>query len=495
MKLVKILMIIVLSSTFVVSLNTKRDDSLRYGYQVYTSNVEVTQNNRSKINAILYVNEDFARYDFDLWGEAKITEIIVKYDINPIKATICQKHCDVSVLDSIPAFNIPQSAEYISTQDICQIDHTRSCDVWKFDIDAQNVGYGYVSRDQILAIEVKSSSGEHLSQIVFQDMIPSVPDSIFNIPDTCECKGSVCFLIDGSESVLKTSFADSQKRIGDVLNYENPMKFDIDMSAIQFATKSRVISSMTRSKDSFLATLNNETKQGGLTDIYAGLSECVKELDSSDENTEKSIILITDGSYTNHPQLMGDPKSYASSIRQKGISIRVGAIESELFFNRDLIENISTSKECIFNEVDSTKSVVSKVLNPLCISPICKSLNCDKGYCGCGGCICPPGNEGDVCRSNNPSFENPNLEPSFNGTDVVPPPASKTNVGAIVGGIIGALAGLAIIAAIIFGITRYARKKAEVDMVDGGNAMASNEALNPVYEQQGVGGENPLYEG
>lgn len=380
----------------------------------------------------------------------------------------------------------------METYNKCPFHQTKNCVLWKFNIDDDLYGFAYVSDEDILAIEIKDSNDEVITQTIFKDIEPTLPNSIFNIPDTCTCRGDICFLIDGSESVLKEDFNSAKEKIAGVLNTQNDMNFDLRLSAVQFATRAHVIVSKTDDKDIFLSSLANNTKLGGLTDIYAGLDECLKELDDNSDR-EKSIVIITDGSYSNHPQLKGDPRGLVPSIHGKGIGVRVGCIQSELFYNDEVVKNISSSKKSIFLDDELVEKVASKVLNPICASKICKHLDCDVGYCGCGGCICPPGEEGELCRFNSPEFNGPNA-PSFNGTDVVPPPGSSSKAGAIVGGIIGALVGIAIIAGIVFAIVRHSRKSAEADAI-GGETMTGNESINPVYEQQGVGGENPLYEG
>lgn len=78
----KIIILLGFISSFVCSLDIKRDESIKYGFREFSANVVFTHKNQKSADARLYVNDKYARYDLNLWGEANLTEIIIRDSIN-----------------------------------------------------------------------------------------------------------------------------------------------------------------------------------------------------------------------------------------------------------------------------------------------------------------------------------------------------------------------------------------------------------------------------
>lgn len=78
----KIIILLGLISSFVYSFEIKRDESIKFGHREFAADIVFTPRNQKSADARLYVNDKYARYDLNLWGEANLTEIIIRDNIN-----------------------------------------------------------------------------------------------------------------------------------------------------------------------------------------------------------------------------------------------------------------------------------------------------------------------------------------------------------------------------------------------------------------------------
>lgn len=480
-----------------------------YGYESFKSEISLERPGHSAAEAVIYVSASGIHYEINMWDQGYLNETVVMHDSQLIRAQICEEgKCSAQRIRSYfyHGFQVPTSAEVESLEDDC--DHfsneSVSCQVYRYDIEGFGYGRAFISSEgQIFSIYFYKSGGSLVETIHFKTMeaVEEHEDEIFAIPSSCSflsCNAGFCMLVDGSESVDKNSFGKSKESIHTIMESDLfSMNMNTTVSVVQFATKSMIVQSNSNNWEETMNNVDTMEQFGGLTDIIAGLEECKSELDSLDLEV-KAILLYTDGNYTNHPKLKGDPRDLAYELKDGGINIHIGAIESEIFWKEEIVESMASSLNNIFSiHTDSKWSMIEKSIGNLCSSSECNMDTCPNGYCSCGKCYCPRGEDGKECRENLPPSIVPPTQPPQSGTGVLPPPTTTSNAGVIVGSVLGTLAAAAIIIGAVVAFTKW--RAASAAAAEAGNGMEMNDIPqntheNPMYESPGEGGDNPTYE-
>lgn len=361
-----------------------------------------------KIGSVTYVGTSF-QYNANSHVQQIIypfgveeTEFFQNGALSPIKYQICQGGCSSYVLPYPEPKYLPKPTSGLTTalfdtKQTLKITYTQT--VTGGDSYTTTVYY-LSSNGNLYAIQQSGPSFPGDRVIIFNSYSTGTPGSIptrssySSCPSVqCNAQMDVMLVSDSSGSISNDDYTRSQSFLIDITNSLNMGTNAVNVGYLAFSTITKLISPLTGNKAQLQTLINGAQQINTETNIGDAIKDSQAQLDLSNRNVNKVMILITDGEAnvgTDNPiQYMLDQ---ATAAKQKGTYIYTVAVGVSAS-GQTALNNVATGPG--YNYTIANFSLLSSIIQGLTTTvcsgnsqSICSPSCSSNQFCGCGECTC-----------------------------------------------------------------------------------------------------------